>query len=178
MESCFTSEYVILSTGDKSGKTEDIMMTTNTVALLAPVPLEHLESGEIVCHEHEKVAYGSNAWEVFAKLDELRNCLKVHTFIYASGTDSPIGLKASWQAVYIGYLDCKKVTAAYEAQYRPPTTRQYLEDNRFGWTLFWELESLKRLDDLISIHHFRGLDMKLPFNLDFIPEGPILIEYP
>jgi len=83
----------------------------------------------------------------------------------------------SWQASYIGFLDCLKVSGTYENQYRPPTTRQYPSDNRFGWPIFWEVEALQRIDDPIAIHHLRGLGMKRSFQLDFIPEGPILIQY-
>jgi len=56
------------------------MSFSSNVALLAPVPLEHLESGDIVCRQAGKVAYGSRSWDVFAQLDILRGGLKVHTF--------------------------------------------------------------------------------------------------
>lgn len=153
------------------------MSETNAIALLAPIPLEHLEAGFTVCQQAGKVAFGSNAWELFTNIDSLRNGLKVHVFIYASNTNTPIGIKASWQAVYTGFVDCRKITAAYEDQYRPPSTRKYPDDNRFGWPIFWEIESLAPMEEPIPIHRFRGLKKKTAFQLDFIPEGPILIQY-
>lgn len=54
------------------------------IALLAPVPLVHLEDGVDVSERKGKVAYGSTAWEFFKKLDEDRGGLAVETFIYAS----------------------------------------------------------------------------------------------
>jgi hypothetical protein len=41
------------------------MSNTQEVALLAPVPLEHLIDGVAVCDQQGKVAFGSRAWEIF-----------------------------------------------------------------------------------------------------------------
>jgi hypothetical protein len=58
--------------------------TTATVALLAPVPLEHLVDGVEVCAREGKVAFGSRAWEVFKQLDEIRAEAPVDVYVYAS----------------------------------------------------------------------------------------------
>lgn len=60
------------------------MSTIKEVALLAPVPLEFLIEGIAVCDRQGKVAFGSRAWEIFRKLDELRNGQPVDVYIYAS----------------------------------------------------------------------------------------------
>ena len=41
------------------------MFNIQEVALLAPVPLEHLIDGLSVCDQQGKVAFGSRAWEIF-----------------------------------------------------------------------------------------------------------------
>ena len=106
------------------------------VALMAPVPLEHLEDGFGVCARSGKVAYGSRAWEVFHRLDNLRDGLKVRACVYASHSDRPVGQRVTWQALYIGYVDCGKVDAAYEHRYRRPSTGRYPDDNRLHWPIF------------------------------------------
>ena len=58
------------------------------IALLAPVPLVHLEDGANICHEKGKVAFGSRSWEVFRELDELRKKQPVPVLIYASISDA------------------------------------------------------------------------------------------
>lgn len=42
------------------------------IALLAPVPLEGLQGGAMVCAERGSVAYGSRAFETFLQLESLR----------------------------------------------------------------------------------------------------------
>jgi hypothetical protein len=51
------------------------------IALLAPVPLEHLEDGIDICRKQGKVAFGSRAWEIFRELDALRNGRPISAFI-------------------------------------------------------------------------------------------------
>jgi len=49
----------------------DALSIVTGLSLLAPVPAIHLADGQAVCARQGKVAFGSQAWEVFAELDHL-----------------------------------------------------------------------------------------------------------
>ncbi|MGX8007800.1 hypothetical protein ACVDG8_001720 [Mesorhizobium sp. ORM8.1] len=82
-------------------------MKEQAVALLAPVPEEHLLSGLKVCASVGKVAYGSRAWQVFRDLDIARESQSVDAFIYASDSTKLGPPKVRWQARYIGHVEAK-----------------------------------------------------------------------
>jgi hypothetical protein len=62
------------------------------VALLAPVPEEHLRSGLDVDAREGKVAFGTRAWEAFYQLRELLNGQSTDAFLYASHPEKPLAL--------------------------------------------------------------------------------------
>ena len=53
------------------------MAEVGSVALLAPIPLEHLSDGVEVCTREGKVAFGSQAWEALAKFEDLGGTTRV-----------------------------------------------------------------------------------------------------
>lgn len=150
------------------------------VALLAPVPFEHLEDGAEVCRREGRVAFGSRAWEVFRKLDHLRNGLPVEVYIYASHDPGPRRLAVSWHALYIGHVEGQNGAHPHGMRFRPPSTGKYLDDNRGFWAVFWEVEDLNLLpeDKYIPTGRLCGLGKKKNYGTNFVPEGPILIRCP
>ena len=48
------------------------MAVTGNFAILAPVPLEHLQSGKNIAVKEGFVAFGSRKWELFRRVDEMR----------------------------------------------------------------------------------------------------------
>ena len=56
-------------------------------SILAPVPLEHLQSGRAIASATGFVAFGSRKWELFRKVDELRGGARVPVLIYPSHED-------------------------------------------------------------------------------------------
>lgn len=66
------------------------------IALLAPVPIEHLNDATNVCATVGRVAFGSRAWEVFRELDANRNGLPVSAYIYASDEQGAANPEVSW----------------------------------------------------------------------------------
>jgi hypothetical protein len=158
-------------------------MTINTaghVALLAPVPHEHLIDGaDVVCAEG-RVAFGSRAWEVFRELDGLRKGLAVDVYLYASHLEPPDPLEASWRARYVGHVE--SVGSAHPAgmRYRPPSTAKYPNDNSGHWAVFWEVDDLAELPThrRIQIAQMTGFGKPKRYGHPFVPEGPILIEHP
>ena len=107
-----------------------MMLVSNDIALLAPVPLEHLEDGMEVCQREGRVAFGSRAWEVFRKLDELRNGLPVDVYIYASHDPGIRRLVVSWSGIYVGHVESVNGAHPEGMRFRPPSTGKSEDDNR------------------------------------------------
>jgi hypothetical protein len=61
---------------------------TTEFALLAPVPAEHIEAADAI-RGQPYVAFGSNAFEVFREIDDLRRGKPVPVFLYPSHDDEP-----------------------------------------------------------------------------------------
>jgi hypothetical protein len=151
------------------------MTTSLHVALLAPVPLVHLEDGIELCQNRRlhKVAFGSRAWELFRRLDELREDQPVDVYIYASHRDVR-ELAATWHGRYIGHVESlPDGTHPKGDKYRPRSTHGETDH----WGVFWEVEGLEPIAPM-AIDEFRGYGAEKDFGQPFVPEGPILIEHP
>lgn len=150
-----------------------------SIALLAPVPLEHLEAGEATCQREGLVAFGSRAWDTFDKLDKLRSGDPVQVFIYASHCHPEHRLAATWTGEYTGYV-CAKNGKHPEPRYRPPSTQteDALFDLASSWLLFWHVQSLSQLphDKHISFDQFVSHQTKAHYRRDFVPEAPLILE--
>ncbi|MGH8272992.1 MAG: hypothetical protein ACRES9_01865 [Gammaproteobacteria bacterium] len=150
------------------------------VALLAPVPLEHLESGTGICEREGKVAFGSRAWEVFRELDTLRHGKPIPALIYASEPASHDGPPVvAWRAQYIGHAEGKNGAHPAGMRFRPPTTGAYESDNKGWWAVFWEVADLARVSksEEILIKELQSRSGAY-YKPEFIPEGPIIIAAP
>lgn len=143
------------------------------LALLAPVPLVHLEDGQPVCRKRGKVAYGSRNWTLFRELDDLRAGMPVETYIYASHTDDH-KLVVSWHALYIGHVEGIGGLHPAGRKFRPPSA---MDDGTGHWAVFWEVTDLKPIPP-ISIADFCSRGAKAPYGKPFVPEGPIIVERP
>ena len=156
------------------------MSAHHEVALLAPGPLEHLIAGLDVCDRQSKVAFGSRAWEIFRKLDELRDGQPVDVYIYASHTPGRPTFKVSWHGIYLGHVEGIHGAHPEGMQFRPPSTAQYEDDNFGHWAVFWEVARLRKLapHENIPTGRFYGWDKRRFYKKNFIPEGPILVHPP
>jgi hypothetical protein len=157
-------------------------MTTSAshVALLAPVPLEHLTDGADIAKQEGRVAFGSKAWEVFRKLDTLRRGLPVDVYLYASHMDGPLVLATTWRARYIGHVEAVNGAHPSGMRYRPPSTAKYPSDNQGHWAVFWEVEALHEVPpaERRRLADFTGFGKRRSYGRNFIPEGPLLVEHP
>lgn len=149
--------------------------TASNIALLAPVPVEHLNSGRETGETEGKVAFGSRAWEVFRELDHQRKGLPVDVYIYASHGDDPRTL-ASWHARYIRHVESSGGAYPADKRYRPPSTASDSND----YAIFWEVEDLQLLPDhdRLNLAGLTGFGKKKAYGHGFVPEGPLLIEHP
>jgi hypothetical protein len=106
------------------------------VALLAPVPEEHLVSALDVVHEHKKVAFRSRSWQLFRQIDELRGDAPADVLIYAShSTVHHSPPTVSWRVKYIGQREASGGAHPDGMTYRPLSTTEYPDDNK-GHGLF------------------------------------------
>jgi hypothetical protein len=158
------------------------MAKTNSFAILAPVPEMHLlsalETVEKLVNESSdeiiKVAFGSMAFEVFRKADELRGDREVNVLIYAADSlNQPLNSEASWQGLYIGHGNSRNGRYAGKSKFRPPATTS----DKPRWAVFWEVQELTRLKTPIALASLKALGKKSNFPSRLIPEEPLLIEY-
>lgn len=147
------------------------------LALLAPVPIEHLEDAVQVCETTGRVAFGSRAWEVFRELDESRNGLPVPVYIYASDEQGAPYPEITWIGRYVGQVEGKNGTHPEGMKHRPPSTGKYPTDNKGHWAIFWELDQLQRLkpEERMQMNSFIGYKSGKAYKKHFIPEGPLLV---
>ncbi|MBD2123251.1 hypothetical protein [Trichocoleus sp. FACHB-262] len=163
------------------------METTRTFAILAPVPEIHLLSGleaiaaqlnldEVTSEGLPKVAFGSMAFEVIRKADELRKERAVEVLIYASEAqgDQPLNPEVWWRARYIGHVPSRNGRYPGKSMFRPQSTA----GARPTWAIYWEVQELEKLKAPIAIASLQGLGQKAPLKGRFVPEDPVLIEYP
>ena len=154
--------------------------TSQEIALLAPVPLEHLIEGFVVCKHQGKVAFSSRAWEIFRKLDRLRNGQPVDVYIYASHLPGRPSIKVSWHGIYLGHVEGIHGAHPKGMKFRPPSSANYEDDNSGHWAIFWEVARLKELapQKHIPMGRFIGWNKSWFYKSNFVPEGPILVHHP
>jgi hypothetical protein len=116
-------------------------------ALLAPVPLEHLQSGRAVAEVEGYVALGTRKWELLRKLNDMRGDGRVAVLIYPSHEDAAV--QNSYVVRWFGWYDGSEETStgAHSAgmKHRPPTTAAYPLDNLGYWAAFWHVRGLREL---------------------------------
>lgn len=160
------------------------MTDSVSFALLSPVPDEHLESGVAVAADTGYVCYGSNAWELFRELDELRGDQHVPVLFYASYDDAAVkaSFKISYLGWYIGHVasDADK-RADDAAKHRPETVDKYRgeHDSPHHWALFWRVRDLSKLagTDCVSIGTLQSYKSGNK-RLDKPPRGPSIVVRP
>lgn len=148
------------------------------VALLAPVPIMHLESGLETVQQYGRVAFGSMAWERFDTLSAMLQGGPCQVFIYAShGQPAPVP-HVTWVATYLRWVESRNGAHRDGLKYRPKSTFNDPSDNLGHWAIFWEVTDLRKLEpaERIPMDRFRGLGQKKNYLKTFRPEGPVLVE--
>ena len=152
----------------------------NDFAILAPVPLEHLESGQGVADETGFVAYGSRKFELFRDIEKRRDGNPVPVLIYASdeGVPAKFTSKVSWVGRYIGSEETHNGRHSLGMEHRPPSTCRYAADNIGHWAVFWHVEKLSPLaaKDCFKISELQTT--KGGWRKDAPPRGPELVDVP
>ncbi len=147
------------------------------VAILAPIPLEHLKTGIEVAERSGFAAFGSRKWEMFRALDDMRGEQPVPVLIYPSHTSgpSPMPAKCSWLGWYIGHVESPNGKHPKGETHRPVSA----ESDTIGhWALFWHIARLKRLitEEEVEIQDIQTI--KGGWRKNSPPRGPELIAAP
>ncbi|BAU14378.1 hypothetical protein LEP3755_49250 [Leptolyngbya sp. NIES-3755] len=163
------------------------MQKTRAFAILAPVPEMHLISGleaiaaqldsdDLASDQLPKVAFGSMDFELFAEVEKARSGKAIEVLIYASHAkgDQPLNPEVTWRGLYVGYVPSRRGRYPGKSIHRPPSTAT----DSPTWAGFWEVQELERLKTAIPIAKLRGKNKKTNYQARFIPEGPVLIEFP
>jgi hypothetical protein len=149
-------------------------------AILAPVPMEHLQSGAEIAHDTGFVAFGSRKWELFRKVDELRGDAPVPVLIYPSHEDLPVktSLIVCWAGWYIGCEESGNGKHSQGMIHRPPTTGQYSADNQGHWAVFWHVHDLRELAPSQRLPISALQTVKGGWRKSAPPRGPELVAAP
>jgi len=148
-------------------------------AILAPVPLQHLESGLDICSKEGSVAFGTRKWEFFRDLDEKRDGQPVAALIYPShDEDLPAKLTfiVSWFGWYVRSVDSRRGFHPDGMKYRPPTTE--ITDNKDNWATFWHVEGLRELPRVKQLPIGRIQGIRGGWRKNAPPRGPELVTLP
>lgn len=149
-------------------------------SILAPVPLEHLQSGAEIASSTGFVAFGSRKWELFRKVDELRGDARVPVLIYPSHEDVPAkdSFIVSWVGWYVGSEESGNGKHSKGMTHRPPTTGQYTSDNRGHWAVFWHACDLRELPAAQRLPISAIQTVKGGWRKSAPPRGPELVATP
>lgn len=148
-----------------------------SIALLMPVPWEHLADGETVCKREGKVAFGSNAFEILHKF-QTEGGVGMHVLIYSSHEHQPGVPQVTWRATFLGMAKGEDYSVQDLRQYRPESC--WDEDRTGpGWGCFIEVSDLERLDeeDAVTVREIPTRSGR-PHAPDFIPRGPTVVTDP
>ena len=149
-------------------------------AILAPVPLEHLDAGQDILAKESYVAFGSRKFELFRAIDERRNGEDVPVLIYPSHEDNQVGssFKVSWLGWYIGKEETHNGRHSLGMKHRPPTTRQNPADNTGYWAVFWHVSKLVQLAESKCFPISELQTIKDGWRKNAPPRGPELVAKP
>jgi len=155
-------------------------MIIKDFAILAPVPLEHLQSGVQIAQDTGFVAFGSRKWELFRKIDQMRAGNPVPVLIYPSHEDVPASASfiVSWKGWYLGSEEAPKGRHSTGMTHRPPTTGQYEGDNHGHWAVFWHIQSLTELPPAQRLPISSIQTITSGWRKEAPPRGPELVAPP
>ncbi|WP_316197646.1 hypothetical protein [Bradyrhizobium sp. SZCCHNS2002] len=145
------------------------------VALLTPVPEEHLQSGLETCTIEGFVAFGTDASMVLSELKYLVDQEHPADILFYASHTSQEGVRyATYRARFVDFDGAVggRAKAAW-AKYRPATTAT---DGDF--TGFYLVRDFRLLASPIPISSLQKRGNKGKFKSSFHPEGPIIIDTP
>jgi len=144
------------------------------IALLAPIPREHIDCAPMKFNKISRVAFGSRDCDVFLKLDREREGMPVDVYIYESYGSVQYNSRVSWHGRYLQSVPAVNGTHPDRTVYRPDLTGKRLDDRGGGnWLIFWELDSLEEIAerDCLQVSAFIPFGRTEPYRNSFVPRG-------
>lgn len=131
----------------------------STWAILAPIPIMHLNSALEVLEMKDFVLFGSKNWEIFDQ-----TAIGSPLFIYLSYADAIP--EVTYVGVYQGLVkESVEMLKLEKAGYRPPTT-----SGEKGWGCYWKVNGITKLNTPKPLREFQLASGKY---LSGIPRGPL-----
>ena len=145
-------------------------------SILAPVPLAHLRSGAGIAGKTGFVAFGSDRWDFFRRIDEMRGDLPVPVLIYASHVGVPTKDRfiVSWAGWYIEHVESRMGWHPEGKKHRPPAA----EDDSPDFAVFWHVSELRELTDKQRLPITKIQTIKGNWRKNAPPLGPELVATP
>lgn len=149
-------------------------------AILAPVPLEHLKSGQTIAEQKGFVAFGSRKFELFRAIDERREGLAVPVLIYPSHEDatSSVASLVSWIGWYVGSQESQNGAHSLGMAHRPPSTLNPPTDNHGYWAVFWHVVGVSPLPTSQHFPISKLQTTKGGWRRNAPPRGPEMVAVP
>jgi len=134
------------------------------VALLAPVPIEHLRSAVGNSKSNGRAIFSTDRGETLEKLVKLSGEQTTKVYIYASGTS--IKGRVTWCATFEGIRDQPN------SEYRPGSTKTDTKSDSY-----YEVSDLRQLpeDQWIPIERFSGHGKPGHYASNYNPRRPTLV---
>ena len=148
---------------------------TADIALLTPVPAQHLGSGLRVCTETGLVAFGTDSGMV---LSEFRLAVDeghpADILFYASESSRAGPAAATYRGRFAGYDGAVSGRVKTDwAKHRPPTT-----EHDGAWQSFYLVSDLRKLDAPIVLTKLTKHGNAGKLSKAYIPLGPLIIDTP
>ena len=145
-------------------------------AILAPVPLVHLRSGAGIARKTGFVAFGSDKWEFFRNIDEMRHDMRVPALIYASHAGAPTKdrFAASWAGWYIEHVESRMGWHPKGKKHRPRSA----DGDSPDFAVFWHVSQLRELTDEQRLPISKIQTVNGGWRKNAPPRGPELVATP
>lgn len=148
---------------------------TADVALLTPVPEQHLEAGMLRCAETGFVAYGTDSGMVLSEFASLVDEEHQSDILFYASESARRGTPvATYRGRFVAYEGAVggKAKPAW-AGHRPVTTA-----GDGSWSSFYLVKDLRRLDTPVPLTSLKKRNNKGKLAKSFIPLGPVIIDTP
>lgn len=149
--------------------------------ILAPVPADLLKSALATCEEKGRVAFGTNAGDIFRKAAQVYGqpfpILIYPTIHYGDPDRVSAPGYACFRGAYLRLAPANPNGRHPEASIRPPTTISGSNPDT-PWQYFWEVESLKMLPKAqhVAITTLTAEGQRKPLPKGYVPHGPLIVE--
>lgn len=151
------------------------------VAILAPVPAELIGSAVATCTETGRVAFGTNAFEVFKAAENIYGAplpvLIYPTIHYGDPEKVSRPGYAPFKATYFQLKRANNRGRHPDAFIRPAMTISGPSPDT-PWLYFWEVTDLKRLPKAqhVAVSSLTAEGQTKPFPNGYVPHGPIIVK--